>query len=196
MAPECSLLPSVCLHGLYMCMSRNMRVCKYRCMEPIEDIRGGSDPASLPVAAKPPPVPLRGPFPGLSSQVSPVTSTCHSFSQLPNVKLSLSPAPPSLFFPTARLLLYLPLFLHSNSEICSFLGLRPLRQHPPPMSPSLLALVLDSGPSLSALCPFVGPFLSALVLCAALSPGPSESASLSVCFVVFVHLSIVSDSHK
>ena len=39
-------------------------------------------------------------------RVSPVTSACDSFSPLPNVKLSSSPTPPSLFFPAARLLLY------------------------------------------------------------------------------------------
>ena len=59
------------------------------------------------------------------------------FPQLPSTKLSL-PTPPSFFLPTARLLLYPHFFLHSNSEICFFLGVRPLHQHPPLVSPTLL----------------------------------------------------------
>ena len=60
----------------------------------------------LPVAAKLLSGLLTGWLPCLSPRVSPVTSACDSFSPLPNVKLSSSPTPPSLFFPTARMLLY------------------------------------------------------------------------------------------
>ena len=59
-----------------------------------------------PVAAKLLSGPLTGQLPCLSPRVSPVTSACDSFPPLPNVKLSSSSTPPSLFFPAARLLLY------------------------------------------------------------------------------------------
>lgn len=134
-----------------------------------------------------------------------------SSSQLPNIELSSSSTSPSLFLPTARLLLYPHFFLHSNSEICSFLGLHPLQQHSPPVSPSLLSLVSasfgfslsDSVLSLSAPSPSVCPSLCMLVLCAAVSqpplnPPPSRSLSLCSLFCsMFVYLSIVfSVSHK
>lgn len=130
-----------------------------------------------------------------------------SSSQLPNIELSSSSTSPSLFLPTARLLLYPHFFLHSNSEICSFLGLHPLQQQPPPVSPSLLSLVSasfgfslsDSVLSLSAPSPSVCPSLCMLVLCAAVSqpplnPPPSHSLSLSLCVLCFVVCLSISPS--
>lgn len=106
------------------------------------------------------------------------------------------PSPPSLFLPEARLLLYLHFFLHSNSEICSFLGLRP---HPPLASPSLsllsplfppsllsclcFSLVVtlpDSVPPLSALCPSVCPSLCLFYVQLCLPAPPSPCLPLSV----------------
>lgn len=77
-----------------------------------------------------------------------------SSSQLPNIELSSSSTSPSLFLPTARLLLYPHFFLHSNSEICSFLVSTPSSSIPlqcPHLS-CLLSLLLLAFHSLTLCC--------------------------------------------
>ena len=125
----------------------------------------------LPVAAKLLSGLLTGWLPCLSPRVSPVTSACDSFSPLPNVKLSSSPTPPSLFFPTARMLLY-------------------------PYSSSTAALksvpFLVSAPSVSnpLLCPHLSCLLSLpafFFFCSSPSLTLCFACSLSICLSLSVH---------
>lgn len=128
----------------------------------------GSSQGSAPVSphGSPPSLPPVTPFPTPQRQAVIIANSSLTF-------LPCSPAVALSLF-----------FLHSSSEICSFLGVRPLHQHPPPVSPSLLSLVsagffffFGFSPSLT-LC-----FASSLSIClplsvhacAALTPGPSES---------------------
>ena len=137
-----------------------------------------------PVAAKLLSGPLTGQLPCLSPQVSPVTSACDSFPPLPNVKLSSSSTPPSLFFPAARLLLY------PYSSSTAALKSVPFLVSAPSISIPLLCPHLSCLLSLLAFFFFFG-FSPSLTLCfacslsiclplsvhacAALTPGPSES---------------------
>lgn len=136
-------------------IARRIRIRLYEVVAPL-----------LPVAAKPLPGLPRGQLHRSPPSHPPVTP----FPRLPSIKLSL-PTPPSFFLPTARLLLYPHFFLHSNSEICFFLGVRPLHQHPPLVSPTLL---LDF---------FFFCFSPSLTLCFACALSICLSLSVHACFV-------------
>lgn len=110
-------------------------------------------------------------LPWLSLQVSPAASTRDSWPPAAHIKRagswSPSPSPPSLFLSPARLLLYPPFFLYSNSKVCFLSWCLPPHPHwhPPPHAPSLLPLVLAS-------------------------VGFSASLTLCTLWLLFVHLSV------
>lgn len=110
--------------------------------------------AMLPASSQAPPFPPVGTL-GVSSSRFGLSLPPITPSQLPSIKLSPSPTPLCSLAVAISSLFLRSSSSSSDSEICSFLGLRLLHQHPP-LCPHLFPCPLSLDLCLSLLCTLPG----------------------------------------